>query len=191
MERVEKLMQLAEEAVETENYEKAMKYYRQAARQGNALAMWEIGLLYADIDYEGYDTDKAIEWYRKSIEAGNSDAMVTLGNAYRDGEGVECDEEEAAVWYRKAAEAGCTSGCVALGYAYEHGHGVEMNWKEAIACFKKVADVEVDAMYHLGEIYENAAYALGGDIDQALSCYREAAKWFDERATEKLRKLEG
>ena len=65
-----------------------------------------------------------------------------------------------------------------------------MNWKEAITCYKRVADVEVDAMYHLGEIYENAVYAHA-DMEQALSCYREAAKWFDERAMEKLEKLEG
>ncbi len=83
MESVEKLMQHADEAVEAENYEQAMAYYHKAAEQGDALAMWEIGLLYADLDYEGYDTDKAVEWYRKSIEAGNCDARVTVGNAYR------------------------------------------------------------------------------------------------------------
>lgn len=190
MKNVEQLMKLADEAIQADDYEKAVEYYRQAAEQGDAVAMWEVGLLYADLDYEGYDIDKAVEWYRKSVEAGNSDAMVTLGNAYRDGEGVEYDPEKAVAWYRKAAEAGCTSGWVALGYAYEHGHGVEMNWEEAIACYKQVADVEVDAMYHLGEIYENAVYAHA-DMEQALSCYREAAKWSDERAMEKLRKLEG
>lgn len=39
MESIEKLMQLADEAAETENYDEAMKYYSQAAEQGNALAM--------------------------------------------------------------------------------------------------------------------------------------------------------
>ncbi len=193
MESVEKLIQLADEAIDEDDYEQAMGYYRQAAKLGDALAMLEVGLLYADLEYEGYDTEKAVEWYRKSIEAGNSDAMVFLGDAYRDGEGVDMDMTEAIAWYRKAVEAGSTDGWVALGYAYEHGYGVEMNWAEAITCYKKVADIQVPAMYHLGEIYENAAYALGSDMEQALLWYRkavEASLGTIEAAVEKVKKLE-
>ncbi|MDR1385803.1 MAG: ankyrin repeat domain-containing protein, partial [Planctomycetaceae bacterium] len=84
----------------------AVKWYRKAAEQGNAMAQLILGGYYA----EGIGVDKnleeAVKWFRKSAEHNNPDGQWFLGCCYADGKGLTKDEEEAIKWWQKAAKQG-------------------------------------------------------------------------------------
>ena len=80
-----------------QDYKEAMKWYHKAADQGDADALYELGLFY----YEGrgvkQDYKEAVKWFKK---AGNSGAKYYLGLCYYNGHGVSVDKEEAwRCWY--------------------------------------------------------------------------------------------
>ena len=98
MESVEKLMQLANEARDAKDYEKALEYYRQAAEQGNGEAMNELGDFYKMGKGVEKDTTQAIYWFEKSVETGEALAMLNLGVLYEDERFDGHDEKKAAAW---------------------------------------------------------------------------------------------
>ena len=86
-----------------QDYEKAAKWYREAAEQGHANAQVNLAAMYHRGQGVGQDSAEAARWYRKAAEQGHAQAQIWLGLMYEPGEGVE-DYVEAAKWYRKAAE---------------------------------------------------------------------------------------
>ncbi len=81
----------------------AIQTWRSAADQGDALAQYNLGGLYANGRGVQKDLSEAAVWYRKAAEQGNPLAQYYLGTLYEKGEGVNLDRTEAAKWYRKAA----------------------------------------------------------------------------------------
>ena len=96
------------------NDREAVGWYRKAAEQGNALAQYSLGVMYANGPrfvclYRcgvARDDAEAVAWYRKAAEQGNADAQNNLGSMYATGRGVRRNDVEAVAWYRKAAEQG-------------------------------------------------------------------------------------
>ena len=109
------------------DYEKAVNWYRKAARQGfvdaqnNLAAMYEQGL--------GVPKNKseAAKWYRKAAKQYNAYAQHSIGRMYRDGEGVPQNLEEAAKWISKAAEQSHHKAFRDIGEMYWKGLGVSQN----------------------------------------------------------------
>ena len=89
-----------------QDYEAAVKLYREAAEQGVADAQCELGLCYYFGEGVEQDYEEAVKWYRKAAEQGYASAQYNLGVCYYNGKGVEQDYEEVVKWYRKAAEQG-------------------------------------------------------------------------------------
>jgi len=99
----------------TQDYAKAMVYYRKAADAGNAEAMGRIGFLYEQgqgvaQDYQQthawylkQDYQQEMDWYLKEAATGNAWAMYEIGVLYDNGQGVAQDQGQAVSWYRKAA----------------------------------------------------------------------------------------
>ena len=104
----EELYTLGEEHSENKEYNQALKYFRQAAKQGHAGAQYTLGLWYDSGQGVQKDLQQAIYWYRKAAEKGHDDAQNMLGFLYEIGLGVEeqDDYQLAVYWYRKAAEQG-------------------------------------------------------------------------------------
>lgn len=82
---------------------KALQARRSAANQGDALAQYNLGGLYANDRGVRKDLTEAAKWYRKAAEQGNPLAQYYLATLYEKGEGVNLDRAEAAKWCRKAA----------------------------------------------------------------------------------------
>jgi TPR repeat protein len=101
---------------------------RTCAEQGNAVAQFSLGVLYADnrMGVPG-DAWEAVRWYRLAAEQGLATAMTHLGLMYKDGEGVPEDDAEAMRWYRLGAEHGDGLALTALGYMYSEGDGVPVD----------------------------------------------------------------
>jgi PPM family protein phosphatase len=88
------------------DYQKAIKYYRQAAELGYARAQNNLGWMYAMGAGLPLDFQQAVAWSQKAAEQGHADAQYNLGLCYEYGGGVPIDIRQARYWYQKAAEQG-------------------------------------------------------------------------------------
>ena len=79
---------------------------KRATNEGNAEAMFNLGLLYANGQGVTQDYVRACEWYEKAAEKGFPSAMGNLGVLYHNGQGVAQDYGKAREWYEKAADKG-------------------------------------------------------------------------------------
>jgi uncharacterized protein len=102
----------------------AVKWYRKAAEQGDAVAQYYLGLMYLNGKGVPEDDAEAVKWFRKAAEQGNAKAQYYLGFMYANGTGVPEDDAEAVKWYRKAAEQGYANAQFNLGLMYLNGEGV-------------------------------------------------------------------
>ncbi len=83
----------------------AERWYEEAAAQGHALAMYNLGALAASSgDQEGYA--RAARWFEQAANRGVVDAQFNLAQLYEQGLGVAADPIEAYAWYAAAAEQG-------------------------------------------------------------------------------------
>ena len=65
--------------------ENAIKYYEQAAKEGNQEAMLALGEIYLNSLLGHFDEPKAIDWFTKAYESGNRIAKEKLGYFYING----------------------------------------------------------------------------------------------------------
>ena len=92
-----------------QDYAKAREWYEKAADKGDASAMVNLGVLYANGHGVAQDYAKAREWYEKAADKGDASAMPNLGLLYHNGQGVAQDYAKAREWYEKAADKGDAS----------------------------------------------------------------------------------
>jgi TIR domain/Sel1 repeat len=97
----------------------------------NAVAMGNLGLLYANGRGVAQDYAEARKWYEQAAGLGYSDAMFNLGVLYEQGHGVTQDFAEARKWYEKAAALGNAAAMTNLGLLYQNGRGVAQDSAEA------------------------------------------------------------
>ena len=122
------------------NYLKAYRIWKPLAEKGGAVAMFNIGVLYAQgLGLERNDKI-AFEWYRKSAEGGYAPAQFNFGTAYANGLGVEADDALAAKWWQAAANQGHLQAQYNLATLYYFGRGVGKNINTAKSWYQKAAD---------------------------------------------------
>jgi TPR repeat protein len=88
------------------DYATALKEWQPLAEQGDAIAQFDLGFMYANGQGVPQDHAEAIKLYRKAAEQGLASAQNNLGLMYEKGRGVPQDDATARKWYRKAAEQG-------------------------------------------------------------------------------------
>ncbi len=154
----------------------AMKWFRQAAEAGDALAQLWVGRMFAQGLEVPKDEREAVKWYRRAADQENSSAQNNLATMYRNGSGVVKDQEEAVRWYRKAADRGNAAGQGNLGWMYHNGFGVTKDYDEAVKWYKKAADQgDPWAQTNLAGMYRNG-FGVGKDYDEAVRWYKKAAE---------------
>ena len=109
----------------------------QAAKQGNAKAQVNLGLMYEQGQGVRQDYAQAVQWYRRAAEQGYADAQVNLGLMYANGQGVRQDYTQAVQWCRRAAEQGHAGAQFNLGVMYAEGRGVRQDLALAQEWFGK------------------------------------------------------
>lgn len=77
---------------------------RLKAKQGEAEAQLQLGLLYWKGKEVPRDSTMAVKWVTESANQGNAVAQFELGHAYDKGWGVPQDFKLAATWFRRAAK---------------------------------------------------------------------------------------
>ena len=156
----------------------ALRWFRQAARQGNARAQESLRAT-EDSAAGGEDSEKL----QIAAEQGSAQAQYRLGYRYWNGDGVERDERQAADWFDRAARQGLAPAQRMLGRCYEQGRGVERDARQAVAWYRWAA-TQGDP---------EAQYALGVCLDKGLGTEENAAEafaWYKNAAAQGLKKAQ-
>lgn len=140
----------------TQNYGKAVAWYRKAADKGDAIAQYSLAVMYSNGDGVTQDDAKAAAWYRKAADQGYTGAQFNLGAIYEEGRGVTKNYAQAVAWYHKAADLGYASAQNNLGLMYANGQGVTQNYVLAYQWFA----LAKSASNLSSEVYERSSYNL-------------------------------
>ena len=164
------------------DYDESAKWYRKAAKQGNAEAQFRVGIMFYNGEGVNADPREAVKWYRKAAEQGNAEAQYELALCYYNGNGVTKDLSKALNWYRKAAEQGHAEAQYDLGVCYEEGYGVTQNLSEAFKWYRKAAEQgHVKSLFAVGECYYKGRGVPANDAE-AVRWYRKAVEQNDAEA---------
>jgi uncharacterized protein len=149
---------------------------REAAKQGDARAQFNLGYAYDFGEGVAKDQVEAVKWYRVAAEQGNATAQNNLGYAYFTGEGVAKDAVESVKWWRKAAEQGIPAARHSLGKAYFTGEGVAKDAVEGVKWWRKASrQGNPGARYRLGKAYATGE-GVAKDQVKAVKWYRKVAE---------------
>ena len=95
-----------EAAYDAQDYPEAVRWYRQAAEQGDASAQTNLGFMYDRGLGVAQNYAEAVRWYRKAAEQGIAKAQSNLGFMYQQGRGVKRDYVQAHKWLNIASALG-------------------------------------------------------------------------------------
>jgi TPR repeat protein len=121
------------------DYQNAIFYFSQAAKNDDAGAMDVLGSFYQDGTGVPQDSNIAIYYFTRAAEKGNTNSMISLGRAYELGRGVKKDYTKAFQLYNLAAKSGDAAAMYILGIMYEKGKEVTFDLTSAIEWYKKGA----------------------------------------------------
>jgi len=168
--------QAARVAIARADYAAARDLYEKASAQGSSLAMYSLGLLYAEGKIVPLDYTEARRWYAKAVALNSAFAMPELAALCEKGLGGPEDPAEALRLYRAAATAGDRVSMTKVGNFYEAGLGVPQDYAQAIRWYKKSAERgDAAAMRSLGRLYESGR-GVAKNVTEARQWYAKAQK---------------
>lgn len=89
-----------------QNFVKAADWYRQAAKQQESSAQFDLATMYQKGQGVPRDIAEAIRWYGRAAEAGYANAQFNLGLIHAMGDGVVRNPDLAEHWLYRAARRG-------------------------------------------------------------------------------------
>lgn len=113
------------------DYATALREWRPLAEQGDALAQYNLGVLYRKGRGVPQDNVQTQQWYEKAAAQGQAKAQYNLGILYFNGEGVPKDYQQALRWFRLAADQGEALAQTKIAIMYDEGQGVPQNFVQA------------------------------------------------------------
>ncbi|WP_454288259.1 peptidoglycan-binding protein [Rhizobium arsenicireducens] len=142
-----------------------------AAKQGDPLALFEIGARYTDGRGVPGDFAEAAKWYKLSADKGFAPAQYRLANLLEKGAGVPRDIVTAKALYQQAADAGNASAMHNLAVLHASGSDGVQDYTKAAEWFGKAAEHGIsDSQFNLAILY-----ARGNGVPQDLNA---SYKWF-------------
>ena len=148
-----------------QDFDKAYQLFLLESESGNALAMHDLGRMFADGLDRDIDLQAAQKWYEKALAAFLSAEEekpkpyleYRIGKMYAAGLGTEQDYGQAASWFQEAVDKNHKYAQYPLGSLYYRGQGVSQNYAEAIRLYtlsanqrNPYADYELAKMYRDG-----------------------------------------
>ena len=107
------------------DYANALKWFKKAAKNGDAKAFNQMGIIYMDGLEVPKDYDKAWECFRKAESGGSVAAITNQGLMYKNGLGVTQNYAKALELFQKSGTAYAMN---EIGKMYEEGLGVAKNY---------------------------------------------------------------
>lgn len=126
-------------ANDREDYATALREWQPLAEQGDALAQYNLGLLYRKGRGVPQDDVQARKWYAKAAAQGLAKAQFSLGTLYFNGEGGPKDYQQALRWFRLAADQGEALAQTKIAIMYDDGEGVPQDKVQAYKWFSLAA----------------------------------------------------
>ena len=197
------------------DFKEAFRLFSGEAEEGNALAMFDLGRMYADGLGREADPAKAHEWYGKALtafvaaeqcaeERQRPYLQYRIGKMYAAGLGYELpvvpdeeggdgkavrDYEKAVAWLEKAAEAEHASAQYALANIYLAGEAVAKDVTKATELFTRAAKQGHDyAAYQLGKQFLQGE-ETEKDVEAAIKWLKQSAAANNQYAQYSLGKL--
>jgi len=148
-----------------QDFDKAYQLFLLESESGNALAMHDLGRMFADGLGRDIDLQAAQKWYEKALAAFLSAEEekpkpyleYRIGKMYAAGLGTEQDYGQAASWFQEAVDKNHKYAQYPLGSLYYRGQGVSQNYAEALRLYtlsanqrNPYADYELAKMYRDG-----------------------------------------
>ena len=164
-----------------QDHAQALSLFYAEALNGNALAMHDLGRMYADGLGCDVDMEQSHNWYAKALtalrtvdEAKPGRYMeYRIGKMYAAGLGTEQDHSEAAEWFARSADEGYKYAQYSLAGLYLRGKGVPQDYEKSRHLYTQAAKQRFPyAAFELGKLYRDG---LGCDADTSA-----AARWFRE-----------
>lgn len=191
--------------IEPEAAERAVKYYKANAENGDTDSMLDLGAMYLEGRGVEKNEKEAVMWYEKAAEHNGQRACRCLGNYYRydvlnDGTPVPTANparlKKALKWYRLGAKRGEENCMYELGDYYRKGIIVKKNEKKAFKLYMQafeiceeleeekflVNDSYSDVCFRLAQCYH---YGIGTEIN-----LEEAKKYIQIAKDESKKRLD-
>lgn len=171
-------MSSAEQAYAEGDLSAAYESLAPLAEEGDATAMWRIGIMYADGLHVDADADVAIDWLSRAHDAGEAAAGPRLGELLRERALAENDQTPAAVAdLARAAELGNLEAQTVMGsFLMAGANGVTQNYSQAFEYLSSAASQgDARAQVNLAFLYANGDGVEQDDV-QARYWYGVAAR---------------
>ena len=175
------------------NYIKALNTFYALAKEDDAKAQYNVGLLYANGLGVQKDLVEAQQWYERAAKQGNGAAQYNLAQIYHlEGRKDIHAYEKAKYWYEKAIEAGINEAYNNLGALYLEGLGLEKNEQKAFELCKigsekgdNAAKVNMAVLYAWGESVSHDKMKAYESLKNALKSGKsEAGDYLDKLCQE-------
>ncbi len=199
------------------NIQKAMRWYKRAAKQGNTKAQHRILWLWKEMSQQGdnhalYNLNKVMRRLQQEASFGNPSAQYNLGLCFEMGGGVSCNYQTALNWYKGAAAQGHeeaiqrminllkfqarseqnAAASFELGQHYEYDE-VDKNLSEALYWYQLAArqsNINKSKQTNLDAQYRiGACHEKNKNIQQAISSYEFLAIQGDKRGAQHFIRL--
>ncbi|MDP9813300.1 localization factor PodJL [Rhizobium tibeticum] len=157
-----------------------------AAKSGDALALFEIGARYSE-GRAGITVDpkEAVSWYQLAADKGFAPAEYRLGNIYEKGTGIDRDIAKARQYYEQAANQGNASAMHNLAVLYASGALGQQDYKAAADWFVKAANLGItDSQFNLAILCARGN-GVAQDLTESYKWFAIAAKGGDKDASQK------
>lgn len=160
------------DAYQRGDYVTALGEWQPLAEQGQAIAQYQLGFLYANGKGVTKDDAKARQWYEKAAIQGHTEAQVNLGVLLMYARGGQQDYKMAVYYLRLAANQGNDLAQRRLGQMYERGEGVQQDYVKAYMWYSLGSANGVEAGARLRD-----ALAKRMEPDQIAEAQKLVREW--------------
>jgi len=172
-------LQKGAEAFERGEYAIALREWMPLAKQGDAYAQHNLGVMYRDGLGVPQDYKVAVQHFIASSKQGHLSAILNLGEMNENGLGIIQNQKVAFNLYSIAADQGLAMAQYNLGLMHWNGRGIPQDRTTAASWFKRAADQEYPiAQRQLGQIYL-AGLGVPQDILSAFKLFKRSAELGD------------
>ena len=167
-----------------QDHEQACRLFMEEALDGNALAMHDLGRMFADGTGVEADTEQSHAWYAKALSAfqtverqrPNRYVEYRIGKMYAGGLGTEQNDREALVWFEKVARQRNPYAEYQMAkHILADPSAKPEQTRQVVGWLTHAAEAGLDcAQYVLGKLYRD-----GGPVAQNMT---QAVMWFSQAA---------
>ncbi len=163
----------------------ALKWYLEAAKQGDATAAVIVACWYRDGKSVEKNESEMVSWLKEASKHGDADAEFLLAQCYEAGRGVSKDVKVAFELYRSAATRGHVKACSLLGIRFINSTDKKER-KEAFSWLEKATvGGDIDATTRIGICYYEGE-GVKTNMKKAFPLFLKAAKAGDVEAQFRL-----